>query len=124
MTKSYKNNVNDRQLGLFYYNLKLKNNEMDTLGIEPNTSRMLSERDNQLHHVPVKMRGMFAVKTKWSPFTRPIETTVTEASFKLTDVQLAEQERPMGFPVLCQLSHNNLKLSCQWTVVDQVLLGQ
>ena len=28
---------------------------MDTLGIEPNTSRkqrMLSERDNQLHHVP------------------------------------------------------------------------
>ena len=26
---------------------------MDTLGIEPNTSRMLSERDNQLHHVPV-----------------------------------------------------------------------
>ena len=30
---------------------------MDTLGIEPNTSRkyfMLSERDNQLHHVPVR----------------------------------------------------------------------
>jgi len=30
---------------------------MDTLGIEPNTSRkhlMLSERDNQLHHVPCK----------------------------------------------------------------------
>jgi hypothetical protein len=27
--------------------------DMDTLGIEPNTSRMLSERDNQLHHVPL-----------------------------------------------------------------------
>ena len=25
---------------------------MDTLGLEPNTSRMLSKRDNQLHHVP------------------------------------------------------------------------
>ena len=29
---------------------------MDTLGIEPNTSRMLSERDNQLHHVPYLLR--------------------------------------------------------------------
>ena len=33
-----------------------KQKRMDTLGIEPNTSRrlawVLSERDNQLHHVP------------------------------------------------------------------------
>ena len=35
-------------------------NVMDTLGIEPNTSRMLSERDNQLHHVP----GLFTNATR------------------------------------------------------------
>ena len=32
---------------------------MDTLGIEPNTSRMLSERDNQLHHVPLNMKVIY-----------------------------------------------------------------
>jgi hypothetical protein len=36
--------------------------EMDALGIEPNTSRkpyqMLSERDNQLHHVPIELPGV------------------------------------------------------------------
>ena len=44
-----------------YYNRKLPGGQkiirMDTLGIEPNTSRMLSERDNQLHHVPPKAMG-------------------------------------------------------------------
>ena len=40
-------------------------NKVDTLGIEPNTSRMLSERDNQLHHVPVKVNEMLAVISKW-----------------------------------------------------------
>ena len=39
-------------------------NKMDTLGIEPNTSRkffcyMLSERDNQLHHVPDVRTSLF-----------------------------------------------------------------
>lgn len=34
---------------------------MDTLGIEPNTSRMLSERDNQLHHVPTCKELCFGV---------------------------------------------------------------
>ena len=29
-----------------------KKKQLDKLGIEPNTSRMLSERDNQLHHLP------------------------------------------------------------------------
>ena len=38
----------------FYKKIILnKDKTMDTLGIEPNTSRMLSERDNQLHHVPL-----------------------------------------------------------------------
>ena len=36
--------------------MKRRGKKMDALGIEPNTSRkpcyMLSERDNQLHHVP------------------------------------------------------------------------
>ena len=32
--------------------VELDEKGMDTLGIEPNTSRMLSERDNQLHHAP------------------------------------------------------------------------
>ena len=41
--------------GLSYYKKNLFKNNMDTLGIEPNTSRMLSERDNQLHHVPFKI---------------------------------------------------------------------
>ena len=31
-----------------------KRYEMDTLGIEPSTPRMLSGCDNQLHHVPVQ----------------------------------------------------------------------
>ena len=39
------------------------NEQMDTLGIEPNTSRrqtsdVLSERDNQLHHVPSALRPL------------------------------------------------------------------
>ena len=29
-----------------------KKKQLDKLGIEPNTSRMLSKRDNQLHHLP------------------------------------------------------------------------
>ena len=41
--------------------------KMDTLGIEPNTSRMLSERDNQLHHVPVEP-GVW-------PYYRPYTTS-------------------------------------------------
>ena len=38
--------------------MKRRGKKMDALGIEPNTSRkpcyMLSERDNQLHHVPLE----------------------------------------------------------------------
>ena len=33
---------------------------MDALGIEPNTSRMLSERDNQLHHAPDERSSLTA----------------------------------------------------------------
>ena len=31
--------------------------KMDMSGIEPDPSRMLSERDNQLHHMPLLSKG-------------------------------------------------------------------
>ena len=58
---------------------------MDTLGIEPNTSRMLSERDNQLHHVPV--HKLYILKSRSSGIVKQdfVDTLAMESMECLID---------------------------------------
>ena len=39
---------------------------MDMSGIEPDPSRMLSERDNQLHHMPMERRSVIVMMLRGS----------------------------------------------------------
>lgn len=46
--------------------------ELDTSGIEPDPSRMLSERDNQLHHVPILLDNILLISTFFSQSLYPL----------------------------------------------------
>jgi hypothetical protein len=93
---------------------------MDTLGIEPNTSRMLSERDNQLHHVPLKKAEMFVVIPKWSSHNRQI--LIRSNAIVALDLYLSElQQRRYGIGECTILSTAFSALT--WLVWTSVLYG-
>lgn len=51
------------------YSIRLKiEHKMDMSGIEPDPSRMLSERDNQLHHMPLKGLRLRVISKRLRPF--------------------------------------------------------
>ena len=55
----------------------LNGEKMDTSGIEPDPSRtfpeeMLSERDNQLHHVPLQGFSFFYIWTFYTPASQRV----------------------------------------------------